>query len=416
MKDYPNEEALRKAHRIYLDAMRGFIYKCLLSVRDTTPKELIMMALDCEPRDDLEVEIEVNNIPHLIRKYWEDCFRQKFDRHYDIRSATGRIKDGRNFWAHPGIEDVDPEPTRMHLSLVAELLDEIDEIEAKKAVEAIRDQLFSDEVEECPIEVENAAYKERLADMTKQLDAAKAARTELEKRLKTTPDQSEVEKAERTAYEKGRRAASKELAAVKVVKAETEKRAAIVNNLGIISEIKVSGKSVEVLNGILDKALEVGIDEVDVDTLTNVNVKIKRKNYKLTTPQATKIVAALSLLTDLRDTTPQRKKSEVVRNTRTTIAQRFSRDTSDGEIRKISRLVCELRIADDGSRPLSWKNVRAELNLENDEFHKVIRRSAIYREEVIARIKSLRSREEGWEHRGKLSSLTGIDITEEELA
>ena len=139
MKDYPNEEALRKSHRIYLDAMRGFIHKCLGSVLGTTPKELIMIALDCEPRDDLEVEIEVNNIPHLIRKYWEDCFRQKFDRHYDIRSATGRIKDGRNFWAHPGIEDVDPESTRMHLSLVAELLDEIDEIEAKKAVEAIRD-------------------------------------------------------------------------------------------------------------------------------------------------------------------------------------------------------------------------------------------------------------------------------------
>ena len=105
------------------------------------------------------------------------------------------------------------------------------------------------------------------------------------------------------------------------------------------------------------------------------------------------------------------------RNTRTTIAERFSRDTSDEEIRKISRLVCKLRIADDGSRPLSWKNVRSKLNLKNDEFHRVIRPSAIYREEVIARIKSLRSREEGWEYRGKLSKLTGIDdITEEELA
>ena len=185
----------------------------------------------------------------------------------------------------------------MYLSLIAEVLDGINETDAGYEVKTIRDRLFSNDPEEHPAEVENADLKECLDDMSKQLEAAKVKIAELEKQVKNTQDQ------------------------------------------------------------------------------------------------------------------------EVVRNTRTTIAQRFSRDTSAGEIRKISRLVCELRIADDGSRPLSWKNVRSKLNLKNDEFHRVIRPSAIYREEVIARIKSLRSREEGWEYRGKLSKLTGIDdITEEELA
>ena len=192
MKDYPNEEALRKAHRIYLDAMRGFIHKCLESVLGTTPKELIMIALDCEPRDDLEVEIEINNIPHLIREYWDDCFRQKFDRSYDIRSAAGRIKDGRNFWAHPGIGDVDSESTRMHLSLVAEALDEINETKAKQAVEDIRDRLFSDEPEEHPAEVENADLKEHLAEMSAQLEMMKTEKAQYEEELKRL----EVEKAE----------------------------------------------------------------------------------------------------------------------------------------------------------------------------------------------------------------------------
>ncbi|MYA56232.1 DUF4268 domain-containing protein [Candidatus Poribacteria bacterium] len=196
MKDYPNEEALRKAHRIYLDAMREFIHKCLESVPGTTPKELIMMALDCEPRNDFEVEIEINNIPHLIREYWDDCFRQKFDRHYDVRSATGRIKDGRNFWAHPGIGDVDPESTRMHLSLVAEALGEISKAKAKTAVEEIRNRLFSDEPEGHPAEAENTDLKERLAEMSDRLAVVETEKAEYKESHKAEWQRLEVEKAE----------------------------------------------------------------------------------------------------------------------------------------------------------------------------------------------------------------------------
>ena len=249
MKDYPNEEALRKAHRIYLDTMRGFIHKCLESVLGTTPKELIMMALDCEPRDDFEVEIEINNIPHLIREYWDDCFRQKFDRHYDVRSATGRIKDGRNFWAHPGVGDVDPESTRMHLSLVAEVLDEINEANAKQAVEDIRDRLFSHEPEEHPAEVENVKLKERLADMSKQLEAAKVEKTELEKQVKTTLDRLEEVEAEWIACDERLATMSTRLTIAIAGKTTAEERLSDISNR-LEERLQTSVKQLETANAV----------------------------------------------------------------------------------------------------------------------------------------------------------------------
>lgn len=292
MKDYPNEEAVRKAHRIYLDAMREFIYSYLEKMASGETEELLGSVLNCQPNDNVIAAIDFGDIPHIFRKYWDDFFKQRFGRDkqrnfegYDIRSVTGLISAYRNrSWAHPGVGDLDPEFTRACLFVITDVLEEIGKLDLKCEVEAIRDELFSDEVEEHPAEVENAALKERLAN----------------------------------------RDAEKEV--------------------------------------------------------------------------------------------PRRKKSEGSPQPRTTVAQRFSRESSVDEIRKISDMMVELRIADDGSRPLSWKNCRAELNLRNDEFHKVIRLSPQYRAAVIARINKLRAREEGWEYRGKLENLTGIEISEEELA
>ena len=203
MASYPNRDALRDAHDIYLNAMHPFITENSLDV--------------------IEEEIDIDDIAHIITKDWFDSFKQRFediDPYYQARSAAWQVVESRNRASHPPW-DLDPEFTRTHLFLIANLLEKINRPDAKREVEEIRDRLFSDEGEEHPTEAENAALKERLADMTKQLDTAKAERTELEKHLKATPDQSEVEKA-----------------------AGTEKRAAIVNNLGIISGIKVKGKNV----------------------------------------------------------------------------------------------------------------------------------------------------------------------------
>ena len=374
MKDYPNEEALRKAHRIYLDAMRGFIHRCLKKVRGTTPTELIMVALDCELGDDIEVKIEVNNIPYLIREYWDNCFHREFDRHYDARSAAGRIKDGRNFWAHPGLEDVDSESTRMHLSLVAEALGEINNPEAKEAVETIRDQLFSHEVEEHPAEVENIAYKERLADMTKQLDAAKSERTELETQVKTTLDRLKEVEVEWIACDKRLETVSTRL------------------------KIAVAGKTVaeERLSGISNRLEETEVEKTELEK------RLLERENRLKTVESESDERIKTLSEQLRRVeTEKTQLEEHLNNSR----QQPRTLTLEDRV-EIGRRVAELRINAAGSKPLAWKKIREKLGLGNAKFHKVIRLEDHYKESCVERIESF---EDGWEYGGKLEVLLGFE-------
>jgi chromosome segregation ATPase len=131
--------------------------------------------------------IDINDFPRVIRdnNCWFSAFSQLFGSKgdLDVRGTTSVIADGRKFWAHPGTEDVDSERARTHLSLIADVLDAINEPDAKQTVETIRDQLFSDEVEEHPAEIENAALKEELSEMSDTLAAVEAEKAECEKRL-----------------------------------------------------------------------------------------------------------------------------------------------------------------------------------------------------------------------------------------
>lgn len=227
MTKYPNREALRKAHDIYLDAMRPFIIRCLKKLPGQTLEDLISDVLDYEPNDSIETVIDIGNIPRLLKNYWYDVFGKEFNADLNVQNTTWLITEGRNFWAHPGMEDVDAESTRTHLFHVARVLSEIKNRGAKQAVEAIRDQLFSDEVEEHPAEVENADLKERLAEMSKQLAAVEAEKNEFEKRFqdvqKRLADIEEVEE-EWLASEERLKTVSKELTATKAVKIELEQR------------------------------------------------------------------------------------------------------------------------------------------------------------------------------------------------
>ena len=98
------------------------------------------------------------------------------------------------------------------------------------------------------------------------------------------------------------------------------------------------------------------------------------------------------------------------------MAERYSAETTEEARNDLATKVAELRINASGSKPLSWRRIRDRLGLKNDEFHKVIRLSAGYREAVINRIKSLKSSEEGWEYSGKIEVLTGIELTDSDLA
>ena len=117
---------------------------------------------------------------------------------------------------------------------------------------------------------------------------------------------------------------------------------------------------------------------------------------------------------------PARANAKVTENQgkkkKLSIADRFIAETTEGTRNEIAVKVVELRINKEGSRPIAWKKIREELGLHNDHFHHVIRHSEGYREAVIERIKKLRAQDGGWEYSGKLDVLTGIELTEEDLA
>ena len=194
MVSYPNRDALRDAHDICQDAMREFILKHLEKrVHRETVEELIerisgLNARDIGIQDILKIFLDSN--------CWNDYFEERFgyNKHqqrviYDIRSTTRMIIKARNEFSHPGADDLDPEFTRAHLFLIADVLGEINALDEKFEVETIRNRLFSDGVEEHPAEVENASYKKRLADMSEQLAKAQAEKTECEKRLQDVQEQ-----------------------------------------------------------------------------------------------------------------------------------------------------------------------------------------------------------------------------------
>ena len=242
MMKYPNRTALYEVHNIYRDAMQGFIVRRLKKVQGTTPEELISEILKCESIDDPEAMIDIRDFPRIIRDNycWFNAFSQLFGSKDapDVRSITGLIGDGRKFWAHlQKKEDVDSEQTRTHLSLIADVLDAINEPDAKQTVETIRDQLFSDEVEEHPAEIENAALKEELSEMSDTLAAVEAEKAECEKRLQDVQKRlEELEEIEAAWMDSEKQAekVSNELEAAKAEQVTTEE-----NRKAIVSELKV---------------------------------------------------------------------------------------------------------------------------------------------------------------------------------
>ena len=212
MKDYLHREALRRAHDIYRDAMRPFIVRCLKKIQGRTLEDLIRDVSDYEPSDDVETVIDINNIPLLIRNHWYDIFTKEFNADLNVRDTVWLIKNGRDFWAHPGKDDVDLASTQKHLTLVADVLGEINRLDAKEAVEAIRDRLFSHEVEEYSVEAEIAVFEERLANMSDQLAAAKAEKADLEKKFKARLDRLGKVEAERIALAESCKTMSDQLA------------------------------------------------------------------------------------------------------------------------------------------------------------------------------------------------------------
>ncbi|MCY4567605.1 MAG: hypothetical protein OXD49_04780 [Candidatus Poribacteria bacterium] len=139
---YPNREALTRALDLYLNAMLLFVCKCL-------DEQIIRDELQLSPDNDLRDNMEVKDIAALMRRRW-NCFQKEFrvtDRHsetryYDARSVTHLIVEGRNRVSHQRLKDLDHEYTRTRLSLIAEILGEINRPNVQREVETLRDDLF----------------------------------------------------------------------------------------------------------------------------------------------------------------------------------------------------------------------------------------------------------------------------------
>ena len=229
MKDYRNREALRKAHDIYRDAMRPFIIRCLKRIQGTTVEELVRDSLDNHgieqfeqdlqrSNGSIEAAIDISNFPNIIGRYWKRPrgFSQEFGFNSKVQYKTGTIGEGRNLWAHPGVEDLDSDRTQADLTYVAEVLGEIKDIKAKQAVEDIRDRLFSDEPEEHPAKIEIANLKERLANTDDELKAEKEQHQDTQNKLA----EMEGMEAEWLEMDERRKAASKELTDIRAENAE----------------------------------------------------------------------------------------------------------------------------------------------------------------------------------------------------
>lgn len=198
---HSNRDALIGALRVYVKAMYPFTRKCL-------GEQEIKEFLRLPPDSNIEENIEVKDISRIIneRDYWRDYFQEKFKiidrddiRYYDARSVTRLIMMGRNQVSHDELRELDPEFTRTQLFLIIELLGKVNRPDKQREVEAIRDELFSDDTAERLAEAE-----ERLKDVETENAEDKKSLEEAEARLKTV-------EAEKIKHEKDNTKLSKQI-------------------------------------------------------------------------------------------------------------------------------------------------------------------------------------------------------------
>ena len=197
------EDALGKALRIYRNCMRPFIVRHLRKVPGEKPEDLIAEALSdqqadqfwtiLDKEDDIESAIDFSYFPAIIQKNWliernrqHYGFNQQFDADMTFQSRLWLIRGGRNIGEHEDTK-VDSEFVRIHLFLIGEVLNKINEPDRQSEVEKIRIDLFSDDTAERlaeaekrlkDVEAENAGYKKSLSETKNRLTDAKSKNSE----------------------------------------------------------------------------------------------------------------------------------------------------------------------------------------------------------------------------------------------
>ena len=176
-------------------------------------------------------------------------------------------------------------------------------------------------------------------------------------------------------------------------------KAGIINQLGTVAGVKPSEKSVELITAIVDKVSELGIADVTLNDIATVEIEGKT----LTGPQAAKVFAAIEFHRAVIISTAS------TREKKPTKLEEFVADNPVEVRDDIAVEVAERRINAEGARPRAWRSIREELGLRNEVFHQLIRKSEGWHNAVCERIADLLDQEGGWEYKGKLEVLTGID-------
>ena len=276
MTKFPNQEGLNSALNIYRSAMRSFIVSCLEKVDPKGIEDLIVGALNNKEaskfeqelqlyKGNIEASIHINTFPHIIKNLWYEVFEQHFNPYSNIRSVISLIVDGRNQCAHLDTEDLDLDYTWTYLFLISDVLSQINRPDAKREIETILDELFPDDTDE------------RMADMTKQLEAAKAEKTELEKQVKTKSDRLQEVEAEQVTYEKHLETESIKLKITEAGKTVAEERLSDISNRLEEAEVEKAElekrlktmsdrlKDVEKENAAYQKRVETISDELEAE-------------------------------------------------------------------------------------------------------------------------------------------------------
>lgn len=443
MTKFPNQEGLNRALNIYRSAMRSFIVSCLEKVDPKGLEDLIVGTLNDKEaskfeqelqlyKGNIEASIHINTFPHIIKNLWYEVFEQHFNPYSNIRSVISLIVDGRNQCAHLDTEDVNLDYTWTYLFLISDVFSQINRPDAKREIETILDELFPHDTDE------------RIADMTKQLEAAKAEKTELEKRVKTTTDRLEEVEAERIASEERLETMSTQLKITGAGKTVAEER---------LSDISNQLEDVEIEKTELEKRLKTTSDRLkDVErekdaykkhietisdqlaTLRSVNAQLEER-LETTSTQLEDVEAVLTACKeDITRTLRQSEgtkegQNEQVEATQTsesgaekkkkapkprvTFREKFAESTTEEKRIELANKVAELRLDPDATRAMAWEKIckHEEVMLKRDEFHKIIKVSNYYKGAVFKRLNKLIG--EGWVYQGSLKKLCGFDVPKE---
>ncbi len=222
--DYRNQEALNKALNIYRTYMRSFITFQLKKIPGTHVEDTVIDSVSDRRADEIERGladrdiksiIDIDDFPPLVNANWEDAFKGILNDDKSFRNQLWLIKTCRDqSWAHPPEGDAESEGTRAYLFLIADVLGKINRPDKQSEVEAIRDELFSDDTAErleesekrltdlesekseaekrlTDVESKKKEYEEKNAALSKQVDEKENQRKKLDKQLKRAKAQND---------------------------------------------------------------------------------------------------------------------------------------------------------------------------------------------------------------------------------